>query len=161
MLGGWIATAVLFLAWPYPLSVGVALVVALGFTALFVAHMVAYAWRAVPRILRAMDEGAHPDPDMAGRRSAGAAIRMSWTALAMSLLGFGRIVLAGAGSVQSGRHETRKRTSMVPVRLRLEVLEVRVAPVSLAGDSDVLGITGKNGRPATEGVCPTCGTKIF
>jgi hypothetical protein len=26
---------------------------------------------------------------------------------------------------------------------------------------DAKSITMKNGRPATEGVCPTCGTKIF
>jgi hypothetical protein len=26
---------------------------------------------------------------------------------------------------------------------------------------DAKVITMKNGRPATEGVCPTCGTKIF
>jgi len=26
---------------------------------------------------------------------------------------------------------------------------------------DPKGITMKNGRPATQGVCPTCGTKMF
>lgn len=26
---------------------------------------------------------------------------------------------------------------------------------------DPVAITMKNGRPATQGVCPTCGTKIF
>jgi len=26
---------------------------------------------------------------------------------------------------------------------------------------DARAITMKNGRPATQGVCPTCGTKIF
>jgi hypothetical protein len=26
---------------------------------------------------------------------------------------------------------------------------------------DAKSITMKNGRPATEGVCPSCGTKIF
>ncbi len=26
---------------------------------------------------------------------------------------------------------------------------------------DPKGITMKNGRPATQGVCPTCGTKVF
>ena len=26
---------------------------------------------------------------------------------------------------------------------------------------DARSITMKNGRPATQGVCPTCGTKVF
>ena len=26
---------------------------------------------------------------------------------------------------------------------------------------DTRGVTLKNGRPATQGICPTCGTKMF
>jgi hypothetical protein len=153
-VGSWIATAVLCLAWPHPVPVSVALAVALGFTALFVAHLLAYTWRAVPRLLCAMNERSRLDPDVAGRRFVGSALRRSTTAVAMSLLGFGRTLLAGAGAVQVDRREIRKRAGVPPMRLRLEALEGRVAPVSPLGDSDVLA-----NRPATEGVCPTCGTK--
>ncbi|MDP6632331.1 MAG: HD domain-containing phosphohydrolase [Dehalococcoidales bacterium] len=48
-----------------------------------------------------------------------------------------------------------------PDRLTNSQIPLGTRILAVADAYDAMSITMKNGSPATQGVCPTCGTKMF
>jgi len=95
-LAAWVALGIVSLVWSHSMLHGLALLVALGFTALLLAHMAAFTWRAVPHVVRSIGWPPAPQHSAERREFLGEAMKVGATAVALSLLSFGRVVLVRA-----------------------------------------------------------------
>ncbi len=147
-LGAWALTVLLYLVWPVPALVGIGLLVAVGFTALLIAHLVAFTVRlmALRQAIAATDTTEHAAFSPGRRAATARVLRMGLAALLASVFGvglFGRPRVAHASKCEEV-HATNeeKKTTLC-------------APNETSAKAEALPFLTKKGREFAVALCAT------